>query len=348
MKSFYTLALVSLLFGGLVGTTAVAQENPTESPTEREFSKVGVSSGTFLNLPVGARAVGMGGNFVGVADDPSAMYWNPAGIMQSEGASIGYSFGLMFAGMQHHFVGASFPVGGKFKAGVSAISYGSDDIEVTTMFEQEGTGGTYSARDLAMGVSFAGQLTDQFAFGVTGKLISLTLADQSASGVAFDVATLYDPGLLGLRIGFSVNNLSSLVRYSGTGLVQTGGVNQTTGNQNPDVELQASDATLPLIFRAGISSRVIEEGQNKLLGSVEFSTASDRSEWVGVGAEYTWNDLISARVGYTLGMDDSFGLSGGLGLNYDSGSFYGSLDYAIRPHAELGFVNVITGSVRLQ
>jgi hypothetical protein len=49
-----------------------------------------------------------------------------------------------------------------------------------------------------------------------------------------------------------------------------------------------------------------------------------------------------------FGSDDAFGLSGGIGLTYATGSFWGSLDYAVRPHQELGLVNVITGSVRLQ
>ena len=39
--------------------------------------RVGTSSGTFLGIGVGARAVGLGGSFVAVANDPSAIYWNP-------------------------------------------------------------------------------------------------------------------------------------------------------------------------------------------------------------------------------------------------------------------------------
>src|ERR1700722_3572912 len=33
-----------------------------------------------LDLGVGARALGMGGAFVGLADDSTATYWNPAGL----------------------------------------------------------------------------------------------------------------------------------------------------------------------------------------------------------------------------------------------------------------------------
>ncbi|HXS81942.1 MAG TPA: UPF0164 family protein, partial [Methylomirabilota bacterium] len=42
--------------------------------------RAGTSSATFLRIGVGARAVGMGETFVAVANDPSAIYWNPAGL----------------------------------------------------------------------------------------------------------------------------------------------------------------------------------------------------------------------------------------------------------------------------
>ena len=43
-------------------------------------SKVGTTAAQFLKIGVGARAIGMGGAFVAVADDATAIYWNPAGI----------------------------------------------------------------------------------------------------------------------------------------------------------------------------------------------------------------------------------------------------------------------------
>src|SRR5512132_1463695 len=54
------------------------------SPARAQFTfgdqRVGTSSGTFLGIGVGARAVGLGGSFVAVANDPSAIFWNPAGL----------------------------------------------------------------------------------------------------------------------------------------------------------------------------------------------------------------------------------------------------------------------------
>jgi hypothetical protein len=349
MRKIYGIGLAATLLFGALGQVVTAQENTTPSSGQKSFSKIGAGLGNFLNIPVGARAVGMGGGFAGVADDPTALYWNPGGIMQSKGASAAYSFTSMFAGVNHNFAGVTFPVGESYKMGLSAIAYGTDDIEVTDMNNQEGTGEKYSVRDLALGLSFAGQLTDQFSFGVTGKVVSLAFATESAIGVAADVGTLYKPGILGMRLGFAVDNLSAPLKYTGNGLARTGGFDPTTGNQNPDVQLDATEASLPLTFRAGLSSDVFEgdETQSLLIGT-EFSTASDRSEFVSIGAEYVWNNLVSARAGYQFGTTDAFGLSAGLGLKYQTGSFLGQLDYAIRPHKTLGLVNQITASVRFE
>ena len=57
---------------------------------------------------------------------------------------------------------------------------------------------------------------------------------------------------------------------------------------------------------------------------------------------------ISARAGYQFGATDAYGLSGGVGLKYETGSFYGQLDYSVRPHSTLGLVNQITAAVRFQ
>src|SRR5438128_9985999 len=42
--------------------------------------RAGTSSATFLKIGIGARAVGLGESFVAVANDPSAIFWNPAGL----------------------------------------------------------------------------------------------------------------------------------------------------------------------------------------------------------------------------------------------------------------------------
>lgn len=47
---------------------------------ETNVSKRGTVAAPFLTISQGARATAMGSAFVAIADDPSAVYWNPAGI----------------------------------------------------------------------------------------------------------------------------------------------------------------------------------------------------------------------------------------------------------------------------
>src|SRR6266480_3088480 len=40
----------------------------------------GTTTGELLKIPLGTRAIGMGEAFTALADDSSALYWNPAGM----------------------------------------------------------------------------------------------------------------------------------------------------------------------------------------------------------------------------------------------------------------------------
>ena len=49
---------------------------------------VGTTAGQFLRVGLGARAVGLGGAFSALADDVTAIYWNPAGLAQIENREV--------------------------------------------------------------------------------------------------------------------------------------------------------------------------------------------------------------------------------------------------------------------
>ena len=57
----------------------------------KEVTKAGTTAAGFLVIDVGARAVGMGGAFVSLADDATAMFWNPAGISRFERPMTSFS-----------------------------------------------------------------------------------------------------------------------------------------------------------------------------------------------------------------------------------------------------------------
>ena len=61
----------------------------------QSVSKAGTVAAPFLEIPVGAAAIGMGGAFVSLANDASALYWNAAGAAFSgEHAASGIPHGV--------------------------------------------------------------------------------------------------------------------------------------------------------------------------------------------------------------------------------------------------------------
>jgi len=100
----------------------------------------------------------------------------------------------------------------------------------------------------------------------------------------------------------------------------------------------ANPFSLPLIFTIGASSEIYHSDEHSVLVAADFISHSDVPEEFALGAEYTWNDIISFRSGYIFGQDQQ-GFSAGIGLKYISGGFGGVIDYSISPTLNLGLVN---------
>lgn len=323
------------------------------SVTGGEFTKVGLAGGQFLKIGAGARATGMAGAFAGIANDVSSMFWNPAGIAEINTYSADVSNTFWFAGMQHQFVGAVIPVSEKFRLGVNFLSFGSGDILRTSMDDPDGeAGGIYSVNDIALGFTFAGKLTDQFAFGVTARYVQHAFSNASAGGFVFDVGTRYNTGFNGVSLGFGINNMGPQQQYSGADLTRqyrfiSGSINTTAR----DFTLNTSPFNIPLSFRAGVGIDMFQgwiaekpevdiDGVqvHQWLVGLDFETYSDVPEQYAIGTEYTWNELVAVRAGYRFG-HDQMGLAAGVGLRYESSDFRGQLDYSINPTANIGLIN---------
>ena len=60
-------------------------------------TNVGTTSASFLEIGAGARSLAMGGAYVSLANDVSALYWNPAGIASVVRPSIQLYHALFYA-----------------------------------------------------------------------------------------------------------------------------------------------------------------------------------------------------------------------------------------------------------
>jgi hypothetical protein len=302
------LGLAGLLIPGWAGAASI-------------FEKVGTVGSQYLKIAVGARAAGMGGAFVGVSDDATAVYWNAAGIARIDPDKTELSLNhanwpaeLSFDQVSMVFHLRRIP--GAFAVHARALTM--QPMMVTTAYQPNGTGETFDAGMMSLGLTYARSFTDKFSAGVTGNFVNEGLAEYSQQAMAFDVGTLYDVGTLGMRIGMSISNIGSEIKF---------------------IERAAR---MPSIFRVGTSAVLMQRADQKLIGSLEFSHPPDNSERLNVGAEYSFRKYLFLRGGYGFNYD-SEGIAGGVGFHMPvSVAGVANVDYAFTDMKDLGGVHRIS------
>ena len=147
----------------------------------------------FLRLPVSAHAAALGGDNITLADDDAAMvFHNPALLYNISDRTLGLN---MMTYMQGSFTGSasySQTVGERGSWGVQGrfISYG--EMKETTYDNQQT--GTFSARDIALGGTFAYGLTDRISGGITAKMVASYIGHYNSLAAAVDLGlNYYDP-----------------------------------------------------------------------------------------------------------------------------------------------------------
>lgn len=292
-------------------------------------SRSGASGAQFLKIGVGSRYQGLGEASVAIANDVYSTYWNPAGLCEIEHSEVSFTNvdWLLDAKLNYVALAENFEGVGVFGLSASILSFGEQ--EITTFQNQNGTGETYDASSYAVGLSYARQLTDKFAFGVTTKYVGEKIFNEQSQGFAFDFGTKLYTGFKSLRLGMSISNMGPSLRFTGPDL--TVGFDPLGGNgaNNPvGAELKTTPYDLPLTFRFGMAYD-IDFGNNSLVTlSTEMKHPNDQNQQGSVGFEYAYSDKFFLRSGYKMNYDEeglTFG--GGIATNVSNNSQV-HIDYA--------------------
>lgn len=276
---------------------------------------VGTTGAQFLKLATGARPVGMGETFVGLADDVNAIYWNPAGLNQIKGKEATFTHAVWFQSMFFSYVAYCQPLDvlqGKIGGAVRYLSAGKIDKVDNAGNELNES---YTPYDFAFTLSYA-RLVKEIPLGANIKIINSKIDDKSAMAVAFDFGVIYDKLSLGgrkLSLGLVVQNLGTKMKFDKEG--------------DP----------LPLNFRLGSAYKLLDD--NLALG-LDIKIPLDYTVSAHFGAEYVYKKIkdiqIAGRIGFKTttvsDLDALSGLSLGLGFQWKA---YG-IDYAWVPYGDLG------------
>jgi hypothetical protein len=263
-------------------------------------SKRGTTAAPFLSIGQGARALAMGGAFVAVADDQSAMYWNPAGIADLSGNRVIFDYTQWLADIKYNYVGATINLGSLGAVGLNFTASSVPEMKVTTVDNPDGTGETFGVSDAVFGVTYALKLTDKFSIGFNPKFVYQKIWKMSASALALDMGVKYQTPFKGITLGMSISNFGSKMKLgnASTPVLYDPDPLTTGNNGRIPADIRTEQWTLPLNFKVGIAYDVFSAGGNRLLLAVDASHPSDNYESVDVGGEYVINDFVFLRGGY--------------------------------------------------
>ncbi|MCK9279020.1 MAG: PorV/PorQ family protein [Melioribacteraceae bacterium] len=271
-------------------------------------SKKGTTAAPFLSIAQGTRATGMGNAYVGVADDPSALFWNPAGLTKVAGTAVTFERTNWIADINYNFFAASYNLGDYGALGVSFISSEMDEMKVRTIDEPEGTGETFKANDVVISLGYAISLTENFSIGFNPKFIQQSIWKMSASAFAIDMGVTYVTPFDGIVLAMSISNFGTKMKLDGTSSLVLYDPDQNSSGNNGNIPsyLQTDEWELPLNFRVGLAYDVIKSDMHRLLVAVDAMHPSDDFESVNIGGEYTFNDMFSLRGGMkSIFLEDS-------------------------------------------
>ncbi len=296
----------------------------------------------FLMISPGARAAGMGESFVGVADDVSAVYWNPAGLAYQNNREITFMHVNWLSGLTddlfYEFLAYRMSIEGVGTIGFNVVYL--DLGEQQGMDEQGNETIKFSSNEYAISASYGATVTDNLAMGVSLRYIRSNLSKTGAgaekgsgqaSAFAFDLGLLYRFPFLREKLtwGMNISNMGPKIAY---------------------IDAAQADP-LPTNLKAGFALRLINQKYNKLTFAADINKLlvtphGDKpadpfyqaiiTSWYddqpfqreldkitrSVGMEYVYNNLIGLRSGYYYDKEGKVKyLTFGAGIRYYLYSF---------------------------
>ena len=301
-----------------------------------QFAPVGTSVAQFLEIGVGARATGMGEAYTVMTNDATAVFWNPAGLADVKTNNLFSSYTQWPAGIS--IGGLSFAKNFQRLGtiGISAVYLMTNDMEITTIDQPEGTGDFFNITNYALGLTYSRYLTDKVSFGITTKLVHEEYYDYGYYTWALDLGTLYRTGFHGLKLGMSVLHFAPEIQFDGEYIDYSDPLSYAA---EPEAKPKTFEVySLPINFRFGMAMDILNINTHRLTIAGDMIHPNNSVEQYNVGMEYGLSEMFYLRTGYKLSADEG-GFSFGGGTKLRIGSSFGIMvNYSF---ANMGILNNI-------
>ena len=179
----------------------------------------GTEAASQLLIHQGARYLSGGGS-AAIVDGMESAYWNPAGLSKAEGVTAIFSNRSYLAGMDVQFFGVATSIGQLGTFGLNGRTIDVGDIEVTDIYNPDGTGEIISPSYFTVGLTYARRLSDRTGMGLSFNYISEGFGRVNATGFTIDAGVQYEDFLdvENLDVGVALRNFGNPMTYDGSGL----------------------------------------------------------------------------------------------------------------------------------
>lgn len=303
-KIYYILFMVSVL----AGQTALTDED-------------GGYAGAIFQLSVQARPAAMGGAFYGLSDDPSAQYFNPAGLTQVLQKTFSSGYRVMKLDRKLGYLSMVIPTRMESAVGVSWLYGGYGEVAARNRSGRE-LDRTIASNEHMFGLTFAKRFVPYLSVGTKLGYYYKRLANIDANSIGinlgamlfvdslFEFGVMDDKPINDITVGIVVNNLAATYPWTTNDYWER-------YSDNPGV---SQNDEFPVLMGLGISFKSFNR---KFLTVFDVEKNTKQTAKVRFGGEYAVDKMLRLRAGLNQGH-----MTAGLGLSQDISRFKLLFDYA--------------------
>lgn len=294
-KTFkYLIALI------LIGVTVFSSSSLTAGNKDRS----GQAGASELLINPWARSSGWGG--VGIANSQGleALFTNVAGTAFTKKTELIFANTNYLKGADINLMafGFSQKVGESsvFTMTIQSMKFG--DIDITTISNPDPSVsniGTFSPSLMNINLAYAKAFSNSIYGGINVKIISESISDMSAQGIAIDAGIQYVTGEQeNVRFGIALKNVGPPMKFSGDGLSARAFFDQFN-NISPTYYERADQFELPTLLSIGGSYDFLFKGDSRFTLAGAFRSNAFTKDQFVVGGEFSLKNYLMLRGGYT-------------------------------------------------
>lgn len=267
-----------------------------------ENRKRGSAGATELLMNPWTKSAGYAGANTAGIRGIEAMRFNVAGIADTSGMSLGYSYTSYMAGadISSGAFGFTQSVGKTGTLGMSVNFFQLGEFIETTVDQPEGTGITFSPTYFNLGLAYSKRFSESIKGGILVRMVSERIRNVSTSAVVVDAGIQYQPKEMDkFRFGVSLRNVGSSMQFLGDGLLSRGSINK--GNQyDQSLQQRSAKFEVPTVLYIGAAYDVYrtEDKQHNLTIMSTFNSNSYTKDRYLFGAEYAFKNMFVFRAGF--------------------------------------------------